>query len=197
MKVIGLCGGSGSGKGVVCKLFNEFGIDTIDTDKIYHELTSRKSECLDELVTEFGKEILSDGILNRSALRDIVYAEKKFLVLNDITHKHILGRVRELINEYERQGSKGVIVDAPALFESGFDQECDYVICVYAKIETRINRIMERDGLSREIAEKRVYAQISSDWLRDNCDYVIENDSTYQELRISVLAAKMKFFDLL
>ena len=197
MKVIGLCGGSGSGKGLVCRLFIEFGIDSIDTDKIYHELTSKKSECLDELVTEFGERILSDGVLNRPALRDIVHAEKKFMVLNEITHKHILNRVRELIDEYEKNGSRGVIVDAPALFESGFDRECDYIICVYSKIETRIQRIMERDKISRDIAEKRVYAQVSSDWLRDNCDYVIENDSTYQELRISVLAAKMKFFDIL
>ncbi len=195
-KVVGLCGGSGSGKSMVCEIFKEFGIDNINTDKIYHELTSQKSDCLDDLVNHFGTDILTDGILDRAKLREIVFSsDEKLKELNKITHPHILKKVREKIEEHKRNGSKGVIVDAPALIESGFDKECDFRLCVYADIETRIQRIIKRDGITREQAEKRIYSQIATDYLLEICDYSIENNGSVAEVRINTLAAKKYLFD--
>ena len=107
MKIIGLCGGSGSGKGVVANLFLRYGIPGIDTDAVYHQLTSSKSPCLDALVSEFGAEILSDdGALDRRKLSRIVFADnsssKMREKLNLISHKYVLDSTREILSDYEK-----------------------------------------------------------------------------------------------
>ena len=129
MKLIGLCGGSGSGKGAVCSLFNRLGIPSIDTDKVYHQLTSSPSDCLKALTDTFGESIIRpDGSLNRVKLANIVFADgadSKRKALGRITHKYILERTDEIAAEYFNAGADFVIVDAPLLFESGYNKKCD------------------------------------------------------------------------
>ena len=196
MKVLGLCGGSGSGKGVVCQLFSDFNIASIDTDAVYHNLTSTSGACLDEIISEFGEGVVSNGSLNRIALSLIVFSDKDQLKkLNSITHKHILEKVREQICDYAKLGYRGVLVDAPLLFESGFDAECDLTLCVCADKDLRIERIMKRDGISREKALVRIDSQLPDDYLRDKCDYVIENSSTADALKKQVADIVKQIFD--
>ena len=187
MTVIGLCGGSGSGKGLVCNIFNEFGIKSIDTDRLYHELISSESECTKELISCFGDGIASSTGINRVRLREVAFSSKSNLTLiNKITHKHILEVARKRIDQYKRDGYKGVVIDAPLLFESGFDKECDLTVCVIADEELRINRIIKRDGISRNDAVKRINSQIPNDKLIKKCTYCIENNSTEEILRLQV-----------
>ena len=131
MKVVGLCGGSGSGKSVVAGLLSEYGFAHIDTDKIYHDLTDRSSPCLDDLVAEFGKGIINEtGGLDRTSLAEIVFnspnKDELRKTLNRIAHRHVLDSVRELLPRLKAEGFAAALVDAPLLFESGFDKECDY-----------------------------------------------------------------------
>ena len=180
MKVIGLSGGSGSGKGYVAGLFESRGARTIDTDAVYRELTSSHGECMDELIAEFGKEISdSNGALERAVMRKLVFsgekAEYNRARLNQISHRHVLRKVRSLILELQASDVPVVLVDAPLLFESGFDKECDAVICVTAPVDVRISRIMERDGISKEAALARISTQLSDEILADRSDYVIDN----------------------
>lgn len=196
MKVIGLCGGSGSGKGLVCRFFDESGIKSIDTDKVYHDLISKDSECTRELISFFGEGISSYSGIDRKKLREVAFSSDEDLrQLNRITHKHILAKVRTMIEEYKKQGCPGVIVDAPVLFESGFDSECDLTICVIADEKTRIERIISRDGISYESAKARIDAQISNDELIRKCTYSIENNSTEQELSKRVADLYRTIFD--
>lgn len=180
MKVIGLCGGSGSGKGIVSTLFGTYGIFSIDTDAVYHDLISHTSDLTIELTDAFGASILSSGKVDRKALSSIVFSgdnsREKLDLLNKITHKHILDEVRDRLLEYKSEGARYVIVDAPLLFESGFDKECDIIISVIADKDTRISRIMERDGISYEAAERRLMSQIDDKWLSQNSDFTIENN---------------------
>ena len=190
MKVIGLCGGSGSGKGTVSDLFRSHGIVSIDTDKVYREITSSESECLDELVSNFGERILTDsGALDRGELRKIVFADEaqdKLKKLNEITHRHVLARTRELTEDFRRSGAPAVLIDAPLLFESGFDKECDAVIAVLADREVRIFRIISRDGITREDAERRINSQLDDGYLIANSAYHIFNNGSISELEASV-----------
>jgi dephospho-CoA kinase len=102
MKVIGLCGGSGSGKGLACSFFDELGLKCIDTDKVYHDLISKDSECTRELISFFGEGISSDSKIDRKKLRDIILSSDDALEqLNRITHKHILAQARTMIEEYK------------------------------------------------------------------------------------------------
>lgn len=182
--VIGLCGKSGSGKTTVCESFEKLGIMPIDTDKVYRELTlpdgdGKPSSLVRAIACEFGDGVVrDDGALDRPALAEKVFGagnEENLEKLNTTVHKHILGRTREIIDEYFSAGARGVIVDAPALYESGFDKECDAVVCVVASEDERVKRIVSRDGISEDVARKRISSQISDDELLEKADFVIYN----------------------
>lgn len=197
MKVIGLCGGSGSGKGCVAELFLRLGIPSVDTDRIYREMTRKAGPCLDELADAFGLDILNpDGSLDRKRLANLVFSGEgsadRLIELNKITHKYILAEVERLILDYEAKGNRAVLIDAPVLFESGFDKRCDEIICVVADRETRLKRIMARDGITRADAERRVASQISDDELISRCNYVIRNDGDLGSLYAEVNKLKNK-----
>ena len=189
MKLIGLCGGSGSGKGTVASLFAEEGFLHIDTDEVYHNLTSKKTPCLDELCRAFGEGILGvDGALDRAALSKIVFAGgsgEKRAKLNSIAHRHVLDAVREIIKDADGK-YPAVLVDAPLLFESGFDTECDLVVAVVADRERRIQRIVSRDNITLEMAGRRIDAQIADSELIARADFVIRNDSDVESLKCAV-----------
>ena len=187
-RVIGLCGGSGSGKGVVGSFFTKHGYLTIDTDKVYREITDNTSHCLDALVCEFGAEILnSEGKLNRQRLGQMVFSDKEKLnTLNAITHKFILERVRSIINDSENNSYIGFVVDAPLLYESGFDKECDVVVAVVCDVGTRVARIVARDGISSTAALKRINSQTSDNQISALADFTIENNGDTKKLEHDV-----------
>ncbi len=200
MKVIGLCGGSGSGKGSVCRIFGRLGIPSIDTDAVYHELTSAPGECINALVKEFGRDIITEeGALNRKKLASVVFSgdssDERLRSLNQIAHKYILDETRNRLNGFRLDKAAAAIVDAPALFESGFDAECDILICVIADKEKRVERIMMRDSITREGAEARIASQISDEELISRCDYQIRNDGDLEALSKEVQAVLNKILE--
>ena len=191
MKVIGLCGGSGSGKGTVANMFLQYGIPCIDTDALYHDLTSKKTSCVEALCSEFGEGILnSDGSIDRKALADIVFfgedSSLKREALNRISHKYVLDEACKILSEYKNGGFAAVLVDAPLLFESGFDEKCDFVIAVVAKKEIRLSRIIERDKISEEKALRRIESQLPDEYLMQRARYVISNSGALSDTRLSV-----------
>ena len=200
--LVGLCGRSGSGKGYVSRMFKLCGIPSIDTDAVYCEMTSateQLSPCMKELVERFGEQILSDdNSLNRVVMRSLVFGEDKEALsdLNTITHKHILTRTEEIASELYNDGAKIVLIDAPVLYESGFDAKCEAVVCVTAPEETVISRIMERDGISREAAMARLKTQISADSLAARADFVIANDCEKDELISRVKNCADRLYDI-
>ena len=163
--LVGLCGRSGSGKGYVSELFSEIGIPSIDTDAVYREMTSASevlSPCMEELAKRFGDRVVSeDGSLNRSVMRELVFSgdSEALLDLNRITHRHILEKTMETAESLSNEGAEIILIDAPLLFESGFDSFCVCTVCVTAPEEKVIKRIMRRDGISEEDAKKRLRVQ--------------------------------------
>lgn len=187
MKVIGLTGPTGAGKGAVSSAFlRQYGIPAIDTDQVYHALLIPPSDCLNELVAAFGAEILTaDGCLDRPALSKIVFSDpsrEKQLLLNRITHKFVLDRTSELLEQYRCTDVPAVLVDAPLLYESGYDAKCDAVIAVLAPEDIRRRRIMQRDALSEERADARLNMQKSDDFYTARAQYVVINDGDLQNL---------------
>lgn len=183
--LVGLCGRSGSGKGYIAKMFAEYGIPSVDTDAVYRVMTSPAedrsmlSPCMNELIARFGEQILSaDLSLNRAVMRSLVFGgDREALAdLNRITHRHILEKTQETAEQYFRDGSPIVLIDAPVLYESGFDRMCERVVCVTAPEDVIVSRIMKRDGLSEEDAKKRLASQKTREELEDRADYVIFND---------------------
>ena len=178
MLVIGLTGPSGAGKSTVGQVLASFGLPVLNADSIYHRLLTPPSECLSDLTECFGRGILSDdGTLNRSALAAIVFNDPEELEkLNHITHSYVLRDFRRQMKRLREEGVPAAVFDAPQLFESGADRECNIVVSVLANEETRLHRIMDRDGISPERARERIHAQKSDRFFRTHSDYVIEND---------------------
>lgn len=190
MLTIGLTGPSGAGKGTVASLFAQFGVPSIDTDAVYHELLVPPSSCLDELVEQFGSSILKDdGTLNRPVLASMVFApghEEDLRNLNRISHRHVLNETRRQLEIYRTKGKPAVLVDAPQLFESGFDAECDFIVAILAPREARMARVMARDGLDEARAIARMDAQKSDDFFREHADAVLVNGSEIGALEADV-----------
>ena len=184
MKIIGLCGGSGSGKTTASVVMESLGAAVIDTDRVWHELCSPDSDSVRELADEFGENIIADdGGLDRSVLGALVFAnEDARAKLNAISHRRIKEETVRRLNEYSAAGYIAAVVDAPLLFESGFDKMCCVTVGIIADREMRIERIISRDGIDRERAESRIAAQITDEELIRRCSYIIENDGDIDTL---------------
>jgi dephospho-CoA kinase len=190
MLVIGLTGPTGAGKGTVAKLFASFGVQIIDADAVYHALLNPPSPCLDELTARFGSSILNpDKTLNRQALGAIVFADQGALAdLNAITHRYVMEQIRAELAHMRRAQVKVALLDAPQLFEAGADRDCDVVVSVLADEERRLSRITQRDGISHEVAQKRMAAQLPDEFFRRNASYIIENNQSPEQLTDAVQA---------
>ena len=190
MLIIGLTGPSGAGTGTIASLFAAYGVPSIDTDAVYHDLLMPPSDCLNELAERFGNGILSpDGALDRKVLAALVFApghEADLADLNTITHRHVLSEVRRILAVYREQGKPAVLVDAPQLFESGFDAECHHVLSVLAPRNMRLARIMARDGLDEERASARLNAQKPDEFYRSHSDAVVYNHGEASAMDIDV-----------
>lgn len=158
MRVIGITGGSGSGKSSICNALAAIGYTIIDADKIAREIVAPGQPALGELTEVFGAEILlQDGALNRKMLAKLAFSDAaKLAVLNKITHKYITDTVKKRI---ESCTSANCVIDAPLLYESKLDLLCDTIIGITATREIRTQRIIKRDGLTAEEANRRLDAQ--------------------------------------
>lgn len=182
MMIIGICGSSGSGKSTLCSYFHKKGFKVLDCDNIYSNVITPPSACLDEIVSFFGKEILSvNGSLNRKALADIVFSsEDKLKALNSITFKHIK---KQIFNTIELcKDEKLIFIDAPLLFESGIDKICNKTLCVIAPYSQKLKRLSLRDKIKEKALKKRLDSQLKDDFLYKNCDDAIINDSDIESL---------------
>lgn len=181
LKIIGITGGTGGGKTTVLKELKSLGALIIDCDELYHEMLKGNNELLSDIENTFSGVVV-DGSLDRKALGERVFSDAKALeMLNTITHRHISAEVEKLLADWAMQGGELAAIDAIALIESGIGERCDSVIGVISERETRIERIMQRDNISREYAELRVDAQKDNAFFEENCDKIIRNDGTKDE----------------
>ncbi len=184
MVVIGLTGATGAGKGFFGKTASEkYGVVHIDTDKIAREVVMPGEPCLEDIKSFFGDTVINeDGTLNRKKLGEIVFSDaEKLSMLNKITHHYITDRVNQVIEKARNNKEKAVIIDAPLLFESGENELCNVTVGVIAEKSTRKSRIMFRDGISEEMADKRIAAGKDEAFFREKCDYILENNGDEAE----------------
>ncbi len=188
MRIIGLTGPSGAGKSTLCEKFEELGIPCINTDDIYHEITSKPSPCLKELEKAFGSAVINEnGALDRTALARLVFegekAKENLDILNSITHKYVWEETNARLTQYMKKRKKAAVIDAPALFSSRvFIGACSFIISVLCDKETRIERIVARDGITREQALARINAQPDDEFFIKNSDYYINNSGNKSEM---------------
>lgn len=180
--VVGLTGQTGAGKSTVSKVFAANGFAVINADGVARKVVDKGTECLGEIEDLFGSKVLnSDGTLDRKALSDIVFSDKKKLeMLNTITYPYITGEILREIREHSVMGEKLILLDAPTLFESRADDFCELIISVLADADTREKRIIKRDGLTSEQARKRMSSQLDEDFFISRSDYIINNNQSIE-----------------
>lgn len=182
MKIIGITGSSGAGKDTVCEIIEKkYNAEIIDADKIAKELSKKGTVYLNSIINCFGTEIIDKkGELNRKKLADIIFEdEQKREELNKLTFIHVVDEIQKRINNIKK---KIIIVNAPLLFESNLNKICDYVIAIIADKDKQIIRVMNRDNITKEEAERRINAQNTNEFFVDNADYVIYNNENLENI---------------
>lgn len=182
--VVGLTGQTGAGKTTVCKIFSENGFSIINADHIARIVVEKGQPCLKDICEFFGKDILlENGILDRPKLAGLVFTDKKKLeLLNSITYPYITSEILRTIRRLSAHGHKLILLDAPTLFESRADDFCELIISVISRDNLRLERIMQRDKLSRESAQYRMDSQLKEEFFRQNSDFIIKNNSDIDNL---------------
>ena len=182
---IGITGGIGSGKSLACKYFEKLGYKVIYADRVAKELYSSNSQLIKRLVAEFGKGILDEnGKLSRPNARRIIFSDKRNIKrVNSIVHPFVF---REMDKMVSRIKDKVVLFEAAIMFESGSYKRMDYVVLIYANKETRIKRIIKRDGVKRRDVLKLMKLQLDEREKAKRADFVIKNNSTAPALEKNV-----------
>lgn len=176
--IIGITGSSGSGKSTICKMLaKDYNVKVINADKIAKKLSQKGSSYIIDIIKTFGKDIVDeDGELKRKKLAEIIYSNsQKREALNKCTFKYIKAEINKQIKKVKDNTT--ILIDAPLLFEAELDKICDKVIGVISDKELQVERIVARDNISYEQAEKRLAAQKSNEFYIKKCDMIIKNDN--------------------
>ena len=183
---IGLTGGIASGKSTVLTYFKDKGIPYIDADIVAREVVEPGTEGLKAIVDTFGSNVLhADGTLNREALGAIVFHnEEKRQLLNSCLKTHIRNRIMELTSQYEQGNTPILIYDIPLLIEGEWYTMMDEVWLVYVNEMTQIERLMSRNGYTREDALARINSQMRLDNKRIYANVIIDNNGTPHDLTV-------------
>lgn len=194
MKLVGLTGGIASGKSTVAAILRRLGASIVNADELSREVVQPGQDAWNEITKSFGSEILQEDMtLDRKKLRKIVFdnpeARKK---LEAIIHPRVRALAEKRIGELAASGSSVIVYEVPLLFEAQIHLWLRPVILVACDIETQKKRLLERDHLTELEAQQHLDAQMSLAEKRKLADYVIENDTTLEELEQQVRAVLQK-----
>ena len=192
--IIGVTGSSGAGKSTLCQfLEDKYNVTIINADKIARKLTKKGTNYVIDIIKIFGTDIVNEeGELKRKKLAEIIYTDsKKREQLNNCTFKYITKEIQKKLNKINN--NTVAIIDAPLLFESELNKICDKVIGVISKREIQIDRIVARDNIDYEQAEKRLAAQQTNEFYIQHCDDIIENNNLFDfEQKVNLVMEKYR-----
>ncbi len=190
MITLGITGRSGCGKSTVTAVFAAKGVPLADADQISREILLPGSPLLPRLAQRFGADILHpDGSLDRRLLADRAFATPEGkTALDGMTHPEILGRIRAAKQQAEQEGHRLFVLDGAVIVGTAAQQECDRLCVVTAPFATSVARIVARDGISPEMAARRLNAQTPEQTLTQNADYILCNDGAMEQLQAAAAA---------
>jgi len=191
--LVGITGGIGSGKSLVCSRFELLGRMALQADAIAQEISDSDPEVRRQIVDLLGSAAYrSDGALDRKFVAESVFSKPALLKkLNSVVHPIVIAEIfRRSASLPETKRRPYVLVEAALIYESGMDEMLDYVIVVDAEEELRIRRVMERDHLDRESVQRRIAAQMPATRKVARADFVIRNEGNAVSLD-----EKVRFID--
>lgn len=186
MLKVGLTGSIAVGKSFVLDILRELGVRTIDADAVAREVVEPGTAGLKAVIEEFGAEVLNpDGSLNRAALGSIVFADDaKRQKLNSILHPFIIARQDEIMRQWENETPHAIaVIDAALMIESGGYKRLDKLVVVHCQPQNQLERLMKRDNISHEEAERRIKAQMPQEEKKKHADYLIDTSEGFESAR--------------
>lgn len=175
----GLTGGIGTGKSTVSKILKNEGIKVIDADTIAKEVLEKNTEILEVVRTQFGSGFFDwRGEFRRKEFGNHIFRfPKQRIKYESIIMPYIKKSIEKDIKSYENHGEKIVVLDAPTLIENNFHEEMDYVILVCADKSVQIQRVMNRDKLTKNEVVNRTNAQMSMEQKKEFANIIIDNNN--------------------
>jgi dephospho-CoA kinase len=189
-RVIGLTGGIATGKSTASRFFQEAGVPVVDADRLARQVVEPGRPAWEEIRREFGDAVFrADGTLDREALAEIVFRDPAARArLNGIVHPRVAEEAALEMHRLLDADPEGLVVyDVPLLFETGGEDRFELVAVVYAPRDEQIRRLRERDGLSREAAERRLDSQLDIEEKARRADVVLDNRGSREQLRAQVM----------
>lgn len=184
LTIIGITGGTGSGKTTALNVIKDMGGLIVDADEVYHTLLN-ESEPMLAAISERFPGAIPEGTHDTKALGQIVFSNPEELrALNGITHKFVGEEIGRELTDWARRGGRIAAIDAIALIEGGIANVCKATVGIVAPLETRIERLMKREGISHEYAALRISAQKPNEFFEKNCDYIVNNDGAEEHFKI-------------
>ena len=199
MLTVGLTGSIAVGKSHVVTVLQELGCVVFDADKVAHSVMQPGRPAYDQVVREFGREVLGpDGAIDRARLGAIVFADQsRRNRLNEIVHPRVKQEQDRLLAEARAANPDAIaVVDAALMIESGGYKRFDKLIVVYCDRQTQVQRLMARNGIDREEAERRISAQMSSEEKRRYADYEIDTSGSFEDTRLQTCEVYQKLVEL-
>lgn len=197
MKILCLTGGIATGKSTVASMFQEEGVPLIDTDVLARKVLSEDSEAIDEITKAFGEAVIKANTIDRAALAKRIFQDRGARnTLNRIVHPRVRNQMNariETLKETKRHPL--VLVDVPLLFESGFDDACDYTLTVYTDESTQLKRLMKRDAISESYALQKIRAQMPLETKKARSNYTIDNSQDLADTKAQVQTILQKAGD--
>jgi len=185
MKIIGLIGGIGSGKSTVLELFKILGVKTYSADESSKKLVNTDPYLINLIKSSFGENIYDKGQLNSKKLSKIVFEDtEKLKLLNSIIHPVVAKDFKLFLNS---NNEDYIVKEAAIIFETKSENNYDKIIFIQSPLEIRIERVINRDNISREEVMKRINNQLDENLIIDKCDYVIRNENK-EDLEDKVLS---------
>lgn len=183
MLKVGLTGGIACGKTVVRRRLEERGIPTLDADAVVHRLLQSGTDVTREIAEIFGDAVIApDGSVDRKALAVIVFNDEEALrKLNAVVHPAVWREIQRFFEEREKASDPVAVVDAALMIETGSFRRYDRVVVVHCLPELQLDRLMARDGLSREDALRRIRSQMPIEEKRPFADFLVDTSGSIEE----------------
>lgn len=181
----------GGGKSSAARILRSRGYAVVDADQVVHELMAAGSEVAKDIYSTFGESVKGrDGAVDRRALGRAVFGSpEKLDKLEKILHPRVRERVADLRRGLEASGAQAAFYDVPLLFEKKMEPQFDYILVVSARAELRLQRLMERTGLSEAEIKARWQTQLSAEYKETHANAVVWNNGSLQELEEALTAA--------
>lgn len=185
---IGLTGGIACGKSTVSKMLHDLGARIIDADVIAREVVEPGQEAWQGILQRFGEGMLLDNNqINREKLGALVFTDTQARTdINNIVHPAVRKRMNQLAELAEEEGIPLIVLDIPLLFESGLQHMVDQIIVVYCPAAIQLDRLMKRNGFTKEEALHRIESQWPIEKKKGLGDYVIDNSGNFTETKNQV-----------